>query len=296
MKNNMLGFWYCFASYALWGVLPIYWKLLSNFDSFTILSHRIIWSFILTLILLFIFSRLNELKVAVKSFKNFASLILRALFVVSNWLIYVWAINDNRILACSLGYFLCPLAAVILGFIFLKERLSKRQTLSLIIVIAAVLNLVFNYGHFPWVSIAIALTFGFYGLLKKTAAMESLPGLSAEVAILTIPAIIYILISGNNSNWSAYDNISLSSSLLLIGTGIITAVPLLFYAFGVRRIKISTAGFLQYISPTCTFFIGIFIYGETFTNSQLTSFILIWISIIIYMYDIFKTSYSKQRK
>ena len=285
MKNNTIGFWYCVIAYTLWGIFPIYWKCLNNFDSLTILTHRIIWCLVFTFLLLAFAGRISELKSALLSKKNLMSLILRSIFVVSNWLIYVWAINDNRILECSLGYFICPLTAVLLGFIFLKERLSKKQTISLIIVILAVLNLIFNYGHFPWVSIAIALTFAFYGLLKKTAHVESLPGLSAEVALLTVPALIYILFSGSDSSWTVYHNMSLLSILLLLGTGIVTAIPLLFYTYGVRRIKISTAGLLQYISPSFTFFIGIFIYNETFSATELFSFILIWISIIIYMSD-----------
>ena len=295
MKEKILGFWYCFAAYALWGLFPLYWKMLKNFDSFTILAHRIIWSLIFTLFLLFLTSRLNELFIAVKNLKNFISLLFRTLLIASNWLIYVWAINTDRILECSLGYFICPLVAVLLGFIFLKERLSKKQVFSLIIVLLAVLNLIFNYGYFPWVSIAIALTFAFYSLLKKIGAMESLPGLSAEVALLSVPAMIYILISGNNTSWMEYSNISLTTYFILIGTGLVTAVPLIIFAFGLRRINISTAGFLQYISPTCTFCLGLFLYGEKFTAVQLVSYCLIWISIAIYLYDMFvKTKKSRR--
>ena len=135
MKNNTIGFWYCVIAYTLWGIFPIYWKCLNNFDSLTILTHRIIWCLVFTFLLLAFAGRISELKSALLSKKNLVSLILRSIFVVSNWLIYVWAINDNRILECSLGYFICPLTAVLLGFIFLKEKLSKKT------------NYILNYCH-----------------------------------------------------------------------------------------------------------------------------------------------------
>ena len=287
MNNSTKGFLYCVASYLIWGILPIYWKLLSSYAPLTILAHRIVWCLVFTFLLLFFLKRLKELKEALFNPGNLLSLALRSFFVSANWLIYVWAVNNGNILACSLGYFICPITAVLLGVVVLKEKFSKKQLIAIIIVFAAILNLIINYGHFPWTSIGIALTFAIYGLLKKTAEVESLPGLSAETAVLSIPALIYLFATGSNSPLTAIQNTSITMMLIFIGTGIITATPLLLYTYGVRRVKISTAGILQYITPTSTFLLGIFMYHEKFTLTQLITYALIWFSIILYIYDMF---------
>lgn len=285
-NTTLMGFWFTVASFLIWGVLPIYWKELIHFNAFIILGHRIVWSMLFTLVLLVLLKRFSELKNAYNTPKNFILVLCRALCLGGNWLVYVWAISINQILQCSLGYFITPLTVVFLGYIFLNEKPTKRQTFSLLLVFISVLNLIFNYGHFPWISIAIALTFGFYSLLRKTSVMESLPGLNSEVAVLFLPALLYLIFSDYHSSWSTYNDISLKMVVMLMGTGIVTAIPLLFFAFGIRKIHISTAGILQYITPTSTFFIGAFMYNEPFTKSQLISFVIIWVGIAIYISDL----------
>ena len=279
------GIFVATLAFLLWGFLPLYWNALSNVSAMTILANRIIWSLVFTSILIQCQSRWRELIGSINTQRELLFLFLRSIFIGSNWLIFIWAINNGRVLECSLGYYINPLFIVLLGCFLLKEKLNKHQIAALILVSIAVLLLIVSYGHFPWVSFFIAITFGCYAFLKKTSKVESLPGLTAEVALLTIPALIYITVISINSGEPYFLQESLTTNILLIGCGAATAIPLILYANGVRKIRLSLAGLLQYIAPTCTFLLGIFVFKENFTRIHLVSFILIWVSLVIFSWN-----------
>lgn len=271
-------------AFLMWGLLPIYWKLLQGVDALDITAHRVVWSLAFTGALLGIGGRWREVARAMATKRAVARLLLGAALLGTNWLIYVWAINENRILDTSLGYFINPLVNVLLGCLLLKERLRRWQVVSLALAAAAVTVRVIAHGQLPWVALALAGTFGLYGLHRKTSRSESLPGLTAETVVLILPALgflAYLFADGRgvvgHCEWPVY--------LLLVGGGVVTALPLLLFAYGARRIRLSTVGFLQYLAPSCTFLLGVFIYREPFDALHLGTFALIWVALAIYSVD-----------
>jgi len=271
-------------AFLLWGLLPIYWKLLQGVDALDITAHRVIWSLAFTGVLLGVGGHWREVARAMATKRAVARLLLGAALLGTNWLIYVWAINQDRILDTSLGYFINPLVSVLLGCLLLKERLRRWQAVSLALAAAAVMVRVIAHGQLPWVALALAGTFGLYGLHRKTSHMESLPGLAAETVLLTLPALGFLayLFADDRGvvghcEWPVY--------LLLVGAGVVTALPLLLFAYGARRIRLSTVGFLQYLAPSCTFLLGVFVYREPFDALHLGTFALIWAALAIYSID-----------
>jgi len=286
-RHELNGVLVVTLAFLLWGIMPIYWKALSHVSAPSILANRIIWSFVFTAILVQYQSRWKEFKTGINSPKELMFLFFRAFFIGINWLIFIWGINNGHVLECSLGYFINPLMVVLLGCIFLKENLSKYQIFALLLTCTGVLLLIINYGYIPWIALLIAITFAFYALLKKTSNSEALTGLTAEVAVLTVPALIYLAVISFKSQSSYFLEGSIATNFLLVFSGVVTAVPLLLYANGLRKIRLSLGGLLQYIAPTCTFFLGVFIFKESFTRVHLISFIIIWISLIIFSWSSF---------
>lgn len=285
MTDKSSGYCNVILSYLIWGVLPIYWKTMSAFPASDILVHRIIWSFAFTALLLSYYKNWGDF------FKNFSSLreivilISRAFFLGINAFIYVWGINHGYVVDCSFGYFIMPLVIVLMSFIFLKEKLSKLEIVSFFLALLGVFNLILSYGKFPWLALSLAITFAIYALLRKTSKHGPISGLAAEVAVLSIPASSYLVLSGTANNWIYYRDISFLTSLIILGAGVVTVVPLLFYIHGIKSIKLSSVGMLQYINPTCVFILGIFLYNEKFSSVYFATFVMIWISIIIFSYD-----------
>ncbi|MCP4176342.1 MAG: EamA family transporter RarD [bacterium] len=280
-KNS--GFWIIIFSYLLWGSLPIFWKSLSSIPATVILADRIIWTLVFTVILLIIHKKLLRTIKAINSRKDLLFLIIRSFCLVVNWLVYIWGINHNHIIDCSMGYFICPLTTVLLGCIILKEKLSKWQLISIIIVGLAVFNLIYSYNRIPWIALLIALSFSFYSLFRKTSSLDSLPGLTTEMFVLIIPAIIYLAYYSGVKQQIYFMNESFGLNILVVLTGVLTAAPLLLFANGVRKIKLSTAGLLQYITPTISFLIGVFIYKEQLTNMYLITFSIIWFAVLVFI-------------
>ncbi len=289
-RERRKGFFYALISYFMWGILAIYWKLMEDIPSIDILCYRIVFSAIFMVALVIFYKSWPEVRMTFVNLREVKFLAARAIFLASNWLIYIWGINNERIIECSFGYFIMPLAVVLLSFIFLRERLNILETLSAFIALAAVLNLGIKYDHFPWVAIGLAFTFACYALLRKTSRQGALSGLASEVFTLTPFTIIYMFMFTRFSS-PAYNSENLFVSLILIiCTGAITAVPLILYAYGIRMIKMSTAGIFQYIVPSLTFLIGVFLYKENFSTATLISFTLIWASVIIYIINMFRDS------
>ncbi|WLD93904.1 EamA family transporter RarD [Alkalihalobacillus sp. AL-G] len=286
-KEQVIGVAATAGAYILWGFLPLYWKLVDHVPSGEVLAHRIIWSFAFMLFILFLMRRLKkfvrELKELASNRKKLFGIIFASLFISLNWFSYIWAVNNDHVVEASLGYYINPLISVLLGIIVLKERLSFWQLVSFLLALAGVLNLTLHFGSFPWVAFSLALSFGFYGLLKKLVALGALTGLTIETMLITPVALIYIGMIGGNGT-SAFQFGDMSTALLLFGAGVVTAIPLLLFATGANRISLSMIGFLQYIAPTIMLFLGIFLYDEPFSQVHLISFIFIWTALAIFSF------------
>ena len=269
------------AAFVAWGLLPVYWKALRSVPPQEILAHRIFWSFVFASFLLRRQNRWVEFKRTFRSLRNRWVCVLTAAIIGSNWFIYIWAVNHDHIVDTSLGYFINPLITVLLGVIFLRERMNRWQVTAFALASIGVGYLTFQYGRFPWIALSLALTFGFYGLLRKTARIESLIGLMAETGLLSLLAVTFILLLAVKGEGAA-GRTSVWTHGQLIGAGLVTATPLLWYTMGVRRIKLSTAGFLQYLAPSMQLWLGVVVYGEAFTRTHLISFGLIWLALLVY--------------
>jgi chloramphenicol-sensitive protein RarD len=275
------GFIYAATSYVLWGLLPLYWKVLEEVPAFQILCHRITWSLVF-LVFIQIFRRnLSWLKGAFRNKKIFFTFLTTSLLLSANWFTYIWAVNNGRTIEGSLGYFINPLFTVVLGVVFLKERPDKWSWLAIILAALGIIFTIIIYGNVPWIAFVLAGSFGIYGLLRKTASLNSLQGLTMETLLLFITAtaiLIYFEIKGTGS----FGYLSLSKNLLLSFAGIATSIPLLLFAAGARRIQLTSIGILQYIAPTLQFLIGLFIFKEAFSTSRMIGFTFVWIALIIY--------------
>lgn len=269
------------VAYALWGILPVYWKALQAVPAFEILCHRTIWSFVFVLLILTARRQWGWLQRARQDPRSLLRFAGSACLLGLNWFTYIWAVNAGHIVDASLGYFINPLISVLLGVLFLRERLRLWQGIAIGIATAGVLLLTLGYGAFPWIALTLALTFGFYGLLRKTAPLGSLEGLSLEMAFLSIPTLAYLVYL----EWmgtSSFGHAGTATSLLLALSGLVTAFPLLMFAYAARQVTLATIGILQYIAPTLQFLLGVFVYGEPFTHTRLVGFAVIWISLLIY--------------
>lgn len=284
-KQEILSGVVCASSaFLIWGLSPIYWKVLHNIPAFEIIMHRVIWSFLFLLIILVFHRHWNEFTAVIKKPQTILILLLTTVLLGFNWFIYIWAVNNEHILQASLGYFINPLINVLLGMIFLRERFRRLQTVSLVLAGIAVLYLTFYYGEFPWIALSLAFAFGFYGLIRKVAPVGSLVGLFIEMLFLSGPALAYILFL-NSKGIGALFHISTKIDLFLMGTAFLTAFPLLLFTLGTRRLNLSTVGFLQYIAPSCMFLLGVFLYNEPISIAQIFAFVLIWTALFIYSTD-----------
>ncbi|MBY0124098.1 EamA family transporter RarD [Bacillus sp. S/N-304-OC-R1] len=287
MNNNeiKIGVFYAGFSYFIWGLLPIYWKFLHHVNADEILMNRIFWSFIFMVGVLLITKKWGEFILILKNFrtnkKQLFALIIASLLVSCNWFIYIWAVNTDQIIEASLGYYINPLVSVLLGMIVFREKLSSAQYASFALAAVGVLILTLSYGKFPWIAILLALTFGIYGLLKKMIKVESSIGLTLETLVVAPIALIYIVFLFAKGTQS-FLSVSVGTDLFLIGAGAATAIPLLYFAKGAQKIPMSTLGFLQFIAPTISLILGVFVYHEQFTKIHLISFIFIWSAITLY--------------
>lgn len=284
------GILYSALSYGMWGFVPIYWKLIQQVSSGEILAHRIFWSFIFMSGLLFVTKKWlayrEFVKEIIKKPKMFWALFIASVLVSANWGIFIWAVNEGKILETSLGYYINPLISVLLGVIVLKERLSGAQITAFLLAGIGVLTLTLQFGAIPWISLSLALTFGLYGLAKKMIKVEATIGLTIETMVIAPFALLYLLYLMFQSETQFFT--SLSTSLLLMGGGVVTALPLLFFAKGAQKVSLSMLGILQYIAPTLSLMIGVFIYHEPFTKVHLLAFIFIWSALLIYTLSVTK--------
>ena len=277
--NN--GIWNAIGAYLVWGLLPIYWKALQVVPAGQILSHRVVWSFMFLMGIILARKDWSAFRRAISSGRMVLIYTLAACLLAVNWLTYIWGVNAGYIVETSLGYFINPLVSVLLGVIFLRERLRPFQWLPIGMAAIAVVYLTLSVGSLPWIALVLALSFGLYGLLKKVAPLGSLHGLGLETGILVVPCLVYL-------GWAelqgigAFGHVNVTEHSLLVFTGIVTAMPLLFFANAARSINLSTLGVLQYMAPTMQFLIGVLLYNEPFTPARVVGFGLIWIALAIY--------------
>lgn len=274
------GIAYAAAAYLLWGVFPIYFKALQHVAPLEILGHRIVWSLAVCAVLLLALRRLQWLADLRRQPRVLAWFVASSVLVAANWFVYIWAVNAGRVVDASLGYFINPLVNVLIGAAFLHERLRRAQWLAVAIAAAGVAWLTWQAGAVPWIGLVLALTFGLYGLLRKTAALGAIEGLSLETLLLTPVAAAYLLWLAHGGS-SGFVEADATTRLLLLAAGPVTAVPLLLFAAGARRIPFSTLGLLQYLGPSLQLLIGVWLYHEPFAE-RAPGYVLIWIALAIF--------------
>jgi chloramphenicol-sensitive protein RarD len=271
-RNMNKGILYGIGAYLLWGVFPIYWKLLHDVPAVQVISHRITWSFIVLMIYIFATKQWQDFRTVASNTRTILIYAAAGILLSINWLIYVWGVNAGFIVETSLGYFINPL---------LRERLRPMQWIPVTIATAGVIYLTITYGRLPWIALTLALSFASYGLIKKLAPLGSLYGLTLETGLLFPIALLYILFVQMNGN-GALLHISSGVDLLLIASGIVTTIPLLMFASAAKQIPLTMVGLLQYIAPTMQFLLGVFLYKEPFDHAHLIGFGIVWVALVIF--------------
>jgi chloramphenicol-sensitive protein RarD len=270
-----------FGAYFIWGLFPVYWKLLKHVPAIQLIGHRILWSFILLAVYLSIARKWSGLGAVSWDPKILRIYFVAAVLVGFNWFIYVWAVNSGHILETSLGYFINPLFSVLLGVVFLRERLRPWQWLSVAFAGAGVLYLTLAYNRAPWIALGVAFTFGCYGLVKKTSPLGSIYGLTLESGILFLPGLLFLMYQDGIGK-GAFLHTGFLPDMLMVGAGLVTTVPLVMFTYAAQRIPLTTVGLMHYITPTAQFLLGVFVYGETFRKDQALGFGIVWVALIIF--------------
>ncbi len=283
-KSIDRGVIYGASAYVTWGIIPIFWKFLGHVSAVEIVTHRIVWTLIFAFAALAAWERLPKLWSALRNPRTVMALVVSALLIAVNWGLFIWAVTTDRIIDTSLGYYINPLVSFVLGVVWLGERLTKIQLVAIGLAVLGVINQTVSLGYLPWISLALAVSFGIYGLIRKTVAVESLEGLTIEAIILapvSLGYIVYLVATGQG----AFYHISLTTDLLLVTAGPITAIPLLLFAAGARLVRLSTMGFLQYLAPSISLVLAVFLYHEPFTQAHAVTFALIWSALALVTWE-----------
>lgn len=286
MENYKQGIFFGLAAYVLWGILPVYWKALELVSPFEILSSRFMWSCVFVFLLI-IFQKkwplfAKEVKQVFSNVKTGAAMAAAGITISFNWGTFIWAVNNGHIVETSMGYYINPLVSILFAVVFLRERLDKMQLTAITCAFIGVASMVYSFGKIPWVSLTLAFTFALYGLLKKILPVSALTSIMLETLLITPLALVY-----EYSLWqqgvSFYASGNLQVIMMLTGAGVVTAIPLLLFTAGARLLPLKIIGFLQYISPTLTLLIGVFVYNEAFTASHLLAFGWIWAALLLFI-------------
>ncbi|MDD9156084.1 EamA family transporter RarD [Aliivibrio sp. S4TY2] len=283
-QRTRQGVFFALGAYTIWGIAPIYFKTISEVSPFEILSHRVIWSFFFLAGLLCLSKGWKTVSNTLKDKKKMAYLATTGLLIGTNWLIFIWAVTTNHMLNASLGYFINPIFNVMLGMVFLGERLRKLQWLAVTFAVIGVIIQLVTFGSIPIVALALACSFGFYGLLRKKVAMDAQSGLFIETLVMLPIAAVYLLFIADSPTSDFAAN-PMTLNLLLIAAGIITTVPLLCFTGAATRLKLSTLGFFQYIGPSLMFVLAVGLYGEEFSADKAITFVFIWGALIVFTTD-----------
>jgi len=290
--DTAAGLVYALMAYGLWGFLPLYMKLLSHISPAEIVAHRVIWSIPIAAVVLMVTRRTRDLATALRSPRTLALAGLTAGLVAVNWSVYVWAITSGRALDASLGYYINPIFSVLLGAVILREKLDGLQKLSVAMAAVAVAILTVASGTVPIAALALTVSWGFYALLKRSLAIGPNQGFMLEVLILSPLALGYVVWHGVQGTGQFAGNVS--DTLLLLGCGAVTAVPLIFYANGAKGLRLTTIAMLQYIAPTMIFLIAVFVFGEPFGTARMIAFPLIWLSLAVFSFSLLKSRRAKR--
>jgi len=284
LSQTQLGIVYALSAYLLWGIAPIYFKYLEFIPVYEVLAHRVIWSLLFTAIVITFMRGWKRAIEILKTPKNTVFLTCTSLLITVNWTVFIWAINNDRMLEASLGYFINPLFNVVLGCVFLNEALSRLKWIAVSLALLGVLIQVVQVGSLPWVSLVLPITFGFYGLLRKKIKIEALIGLFFETLFVFPVALYYLFFVANGDSANMVNN-SWSLNLSLMFAGIVTAMPLIFFAQAALRLKLSTLGFFQYLAPSMVFVMAVSIYGEVLSLAKIITFIFIWAGIFLFVFE-----------
>ena len=268
------------AAFTTWGLIPPYWKLLKAVPASEILAHRFIWTIVFLAVLLTWQRRWPEVSQNLHSRRASLFCLCSGAMIGVNWLLFIWAVNIGRVLETSLGYFMTPILNVLLGAVILRERPTRWQAVSILIALAGVLILSFGYGRFPWVAVTLCISFGIYGLLRKQSGVRPVPGLFLETVFLAPLALTYLILLAKRDAL-IFGPAHPELSAILATTGIVTGLPLVWFGYAARHLRLITIGFLQYLSPALSFLLGLFLYHETFTRAHFITFLLIWIALVI---------------
>ncbi len=277
------GYLYALMAFGCWGLAPLYFRELGSVPTPDMLAHRIVWTLTVLLLIVLVSGRLKQVIATARQPRLLGRLVLSGALISTNWGVWLWAISNGHVLESSLGYFINPLVNVVLGMLVLKERLSPRQGIAVAIAAAGVVGLVLGGGSFPWIALTLAISFGIYGLVRKITPVDPLVGLFFETLLVFGPCFAWLtwrVISSDAGMAVIFPSPTLNA--LLIGTSVVTIVPLVAFVAAARRLPYATVGIFQYIAPSCQFLLGITLYGETFTQGHAIAFGCIWLSLALY--------------
>ena len=278
--DDSLGIAYAMLAYVLWGIVPLYWRLLDGVPPFELTVHRIVWCALFVMVVALLRRRLGHLRQIIRTPRLLATLALTSILISTNWTVYIYCVASRQLVEASLGYYINPLISIALGVIFFAERMSRLRLIAIVLATAAVAAKAFSLGHFPWIAPVLALSFGFYGYFRKLAPVDAVDGLLVETWIV-LPISAGLLFYWHTVGEAAFPSTDLARDGLLIGGGAITAVPLVLFAAGARRIRLSTLGFMQYLSPSITLLLAIFGFGEKFTRLDAVAFGCVWAALCL---------------
>lgn len=285
------GIFAALGAFLLWGFSPLYYRAVGETPALEILAHRAIWSCLFTLALIVITKQGKTFITQLHNKRIMLTLVISAILVSVNWLGFIWGVNNGMALEASMGYFIMPIVMVILGRLFLDEQLNRNQIISMLLVLLGVLNLLFMLNQLPWLALMLAFSFGLYSLVRKMAPVNSLVGLTIECLLLA-PIGLFYLVYLHQQEQLVFGQLNITLDLLLVGTALITALPLLLFTFASKRLRLGTVGLIQYLNPTCQFFLAVFLFNEPFSDHHLHTFLLIWLGLGIFSLD----SHTRQRK
>lgn len=286
-RPDRTGVIHAASAYIIWGIIPVYWKQITEADAAEIVAHRIVWTLAFTLLLLHLRGRIGQLFVALRDLKSLLALVVSSVLIALNWGIFIWAVMSDRIIETSLGYYINPLVSFLLGVLVLKERLTMPQKVAVGLAVLGVANQTLALGFLPWVSLVLAASFGVYGLIRKTVNVESIEGLTVETIVLLPLSGLYLFYLFSTEALS-FGHHGAVNDLLLLFAGPLTAIPLLLFASGARRIPLFMIGFLQYLAPTISLSLAVFVYSETFTQAHGVTFALIWAALALVSWEAFR--------
>lgn len=294
MDERRLGVVCGLAAYSLWGLFPLYFPLLEPAGGVEIVAHRVVWSVVFVALLLTAVRRWGHVRAAVTDGRTVLVLAGASVLIAANWLIFVYGVNSGHVVETSLGYFVNPLVSVLLGVVVFGERLRRLQWVAVGIAAVAVLVLTVDYGRPPWIALSLAATFGLYGLMKKLVRVEAAPGLFIETVLVSLPAVA-VLAFLHADGGGTFGNAGTGHALLLVSSGIATAVPLLLFAAAARRVPLSTIGLLQYLTPLMQLSVGVFVYGEPMPPARLAGFAVVWLALAVFTADLLRHAAGTRR-